>query len=155
MLGGATGYAPKRLALRSLPESKRRGEVWLPSSILHPLRGIIRTWRSTPTLRSQGFENENDDEDEYEAPCNKYAVGKGRTVSHVPGPTFAIYSVCIVTSCVPPEFVGTWISSPRFVMTIWNAAGELFSRTDLILVLTGKVYPMVKLQPAGAVTVVT
>ena len=69
--------------------------------------------------------------------------------------SFAIYSVCIVTSWVPPEFVGTWISSPRFVLTIWNAAGELFSRTDLIWVLTGKVYPMVKLQPAGAETVVT
>ena len=68
---------------------------------------------------------------------------------------FAIYSVCILTSWVPPEFVGTWISSPRFVFTIWNGAGELFSRTDLIGVLTGKVYPMVKLQPAGAETVVT
>jgi hypothetical protein len=69
--------------------------------------------------------------------------------------SFAIYFVCILTSWVPPEFVGTWISSPRFVLTIWNGAGELFSRTDLIWVLTGKVYPMVKLQPAGAETVVT
>jgi len=69
--------------------------------------------------------------------------------------SLAIYLACILTCWVPPELVGTWISSPRFVLTIWNAAGELFSRTDLIWVLTGKVYPMVKLQPAGAETVVT
>jgi hypothetical protein len=38
------GYDPKRLARRSLPESKRRGEVWLPSG---------RTERRTPNAERQ------------------------------------------------------------------------------------------------------
>ena len=65
------------------------------------------------------------------------------------------HSVGIRTSWGPPEFVCTWISSPRFVGTIWNAAGERFSLTDLTWVFAGRVYPMVKFQPTGAETVVT
>jgi hypothetical protein len=40
------GYHPKRLARRSLPESKRRGEVWLPSRRLG--RQTPNSGRQTP-----------------------------------------------------------------------------------------------------------
>jgi hypothetical protein len=36
----SAGRGPKRPARRSLPESRRWGEVWLPSSISNPLREV-------------------------------------------------------------------------------------------------------------------
>jgi hypothetical protein len=42
---GVVWYAPKRLARRSLPESKRRGEVWLPSR-----RWVIIRGTASPAL---------------------------------------------------------------------------------------------------------
>jgi hypothetical protein len=52
----ATKHAPKRLARRSLPEFRRRGEVWLPS----------RRWATTHGNNATTL-LEDDDEDDYEA----------------------------------------------------------------------------------------
>ena len=52
---GVVWYAPKRLARRSLPESKRRGEVWLPSRRWVIIRGNNATtfFSRTRTTRTR------------------------------------------------------------------------------------------------------
>jgi len=49
--------------------TKRRSikRIFRPFSIPTRYAGAIPTWRSTPSLRASGFEDEDDDEDE--APC--------------------------------------------------------------------------------------
>ena len=44
--------------------------------------GTILPHSNTPSLRVAGFENQDDDEDEYEAPCERGSLRLSRGIEH-------------------------------------------------------------------------